>query len=519
MTRQPELDELRQLRQRALEMGGAEQIERQHASGRLTARERIALLADAGTFRETAALVGKSVYDGDRLVSFAPKSEIYGSCSIEGRKILLTAGDSTSRRGPGGPARGALGAETGPAERALELRVPYVRLLDGAGGSVSSTVDLGRTFLPDGNSIADTEVQLLQVVPVASAVLGSVAGWPAVSACLSHFTVMVRNTAHLFPGGPPVVKAALGLDISKEELGGADLHTRISGVINNVADTEAEALEQIRRFLSYLPPSVDELPPRNHAADREPVLSAQQLRDFVPSNPRQPYDARALLRGLVDPESLFELAPGFGTSRVTGLARIDGFPVGVMANNPRFLGGATDVAAGEKVMKLIQLCDQFHLPLISFADEPGFMVGPQVERQGIELAGARLVWATCRSSMPWATIVIRRLFGVGGQTHHRPSGMFRRYAWPSARWGAMHIEGGTEAAYRRIVEAADDPAAKLKEIEEELRVLSSPFRTAAVTGQDIIDPAETRELLVEFVTDAQRVLERQRGMSATPYRP
>jgi acetyl-CoA carboxylase carboxyltransferase component len=170
-------------------------------------------------------------------------------------------------------------------------------------------------------------------------------------------------------------------------------------------------------------------------------------------------------------------------------------------------------------MRLIQLCDLFHLPLVSFADEPGFAVGPEAERQGIERAGASLVWTTCSSRMPWLTFVISRLFGVAGQCQHRPTGMFRRYAWPSARWGSMHIIGGVSAAYRRVIEAADDPEAKRIEIEAELDALASPFRTAEATAQDIIDPAQTRELLVEFVTDAQRVLATQVAVPGMPYRP
>jgi acetyl-CoA carboxylase carboxyltransferase component len=198
---------------------------------------------------------------------------------------------------------------------------------------------------------------------------------------------------------------------------------------------------------------------------------------------------------------------------------MDGYPVGIMANNPRYNGGSTDVAAGSKMMRLIQLCDTFHLPLISLADEPGFMVGPESERQGIERAGARLVATVCNSRTPWITVVIGKLYGVAGQCHHRPSGMFRRYAWPSANWGSMHITGGVAAAYRREIESAPDPDAKRQEIEARLQGLASPFRTAEVTGQDIIDPRETRARMVEFVHDAQRILATQLGPPPFPYMP
>jgi acetyl-CoA carboxylase carboxyltransferase component len=190
-----------------------------------------------------------------------------------------------------------------------------------------------------------------------------------------------------------------------------------------------------------------------------------------------------------------------------------------MANNPMFNGGVTDVAAGSKAVRLIQLCNTFHLPLISLADEPGFQVGIDAEKQGIERAGARLVSTVCLSEMPWCTVVIRRLYGVAGQCHHRPSGMFRRYCWPSASWGSMHISGGASAAYRREIESAPDPETKRREIEARLNAIASPFRTAEATGQDIIDPRGTREVLCEFVEDAQRILARQLGTPNTPYLP
>ncbi len=517
MSREEELAELGRRRELALRMGGAEQIRRQHEHGKLTARERIAALADKGSFREFGMLAGSGTYEDGRLTVFTPKGEVTGFLTVDGRKAVIAAGDFTVRGGAATRGSGGLGQEPSAARRALEWQVPYVRLLDASGGSVASFADIGRTYLPDGNVWSMIDVQLLQTVPVVSAVLGSVAGLPAVNACLAHFNVMMQGTAQLFPGGPPVVKAALGLDISKEELGGAAVHTQRSGVVDNLAETEDDAFRQVRSFLSYLPGSVAELPPRRVPAP--PAVAAERLRTVIPENRRQPFDVRVILGAALDADSFFEIGPRYGTSRVTGLGRVDGYPVGVMANNPRRYGGATDVAAGEKVMRLIQLCDEFHLPLVSFADEPGFMVGPESERQGIERAGARLVWTTCQSRMPWLTFVISRLFGVAGQCHHRPTGMFRRYAWPSARWGSMHIEGGVSAAYRRVIEGADDPAAKRAEIERELESLASPFRTAEATAQDIIDPAQTRELLAEFVHDAQRVLATQVGVPGLPYRP
>lgn len=513
-----EVEELERRKALAREMGGPEAVARQHEHGKLTVRERIELLADPGSFREFAALVGSARYENDELVAFTPKPEVQGTCTLDGRKVVLSGGDFTVRGGSAGGVRGGLGAELAPSERALEWRLPFIRLLDAAGGSVRGFEQLGRTYLPDGNVWSRLDVELLSRVPVVSAVLGSVAGLPAVNACLAHFNVMVRGTSQLFPGGPPVVKAALGYEITKEELGGHEIHARQSGCIDNLAETEKDALEGIRRFLSYLPPNVWQLPPR--AACEDPVERREaELLGSVPRERRQPYDPYRILACVLDRGTFFEIAPLYGRSRITGLARLNGYPIGVMTNNPLHLGGSTDVAGGEKVIRLLQLCDVFHLPIVSFADEPGFMVGIESEKQGIERAGARLVWVTCSSRMPWITIVMRRLYGVAGQCQQRPSGMFRRYVWPSANWGSMHIQGGASAAYRREIESAPDPEAKRVEIERRLEAVASPFRTAEATGQDIIDPRDTRPLLSEFVEDAQSVLRTQLGPPPIPYRP
>jgi acetyl-CoA carboxylase carboxyltransferase component len=400
--------------------------------------------------------------------------------------------------------------------RALEWRVPYIRLLDAAGGSVRSFEEIGRTYLPDGNSFTWPDVELLRTVPVVSAVLGSVAGLPAVNACMAHFSVMVKGTSQLFPGGPPVVKAALGHDITKEELGGYEVHTRQSGVVDNLAKTEADALAMVRRFLSYLPSSVWEpapVCPSGDGTDRreESLLSA------VPRDRRRAYDSHRIIEAVVDRGSFFEIAPGYGRARVTGLARLNGHPAGIMANNPMFAAPRASQRARRSAAS-----SSFATPStspVSFADEPGFMVGLESEKRGIERAGARLVTVVCDSKMPWATVVMGQLYGVAGQCQHRPSGMFRRYAWPSARWGSMHIEGGASAAYRREIEAAPDPDAKRDEIEARLQAIASPFRTAEATGQDIIDPRDTRPLLCEFLEDAQSILRTQLGPTAIPYRP
>jgi len=297
MSWQEEVDELRRREAMAEAMGGAEGIARQRRQGKLTVRERIAALADPGSFREFGALAGSATYADGELTDFTPKPAVNGMLTLGGRRAFVTAGDFTVRGGSGG-ARGGMGQELSVTERALEWRLPYVRLLDASGGSVRSFEEMGRTYLPDGNAWTVHEVRALSLIPTVSAVLGSVAGLPAIYACLAHFNVMVKDISQIFPGGPPVVKAALGVDITKEELGGDHIHTRISGCIDNLAPTEADAFDQVRAFLSYLPANVYEAAPRGSAED-DPARAEEALLSIVPRNRRQVYDARKLLNLVV----------------------------------------------------------------------------------------------------------------------------------------------------------------------------------------------------------------------------
>ena len=516
MVWQPEIDELARRRAFAEQMGGDAGIAEQRRRGKLTVRERLDLLADAGSFQEIGALAGAAAYEGNDLVGVRPSNMIIGLASLNGRRAVLTAGDFTVR---GGASDASIGNKGGHAQKlALDWRLPFIRLLDATGGSVKTFEQIGRTYIPT-NPVTPGVEDLLCRVPVAAAVLGSVAGLPAVDACLAHFNVMVKGISQVFPGGPPVVKAALGIDISKEDLGDERSQVYASGVIDNLADSEEQAFEMIRQFLGYLPDNVWEMPRRVDTGD-DPNRRDEHLLSAIPREKRRLYDARRILDAVLDKDSFFEITPFYGRSRIIGLARVDGYPVGVMINNPKRLGGSMDVAAGTKVIRFLQLCDTFHLPMVYFADEPGFMVGPEQQRQGIVRAGAKMLCATLRTRMPWISIVIRQLYGVAGQCHDRPSGMFKRVAWPSGHWGSMHISGGVSAAYRRIIAESDDPEAKQAEIEARLEALSSPFRTAeSFNIEDIIDPRETRPMLCEFVQLAQGLLKTQLGPSPTPYMP
>jgi acetyl-CoA carboxylase carboxyltransferase component len=508
MTWTPELERLKRLKELAGRMGGEENVAKHHGRGKLTVRERLGGLADPGSFEEIGALTGSARYEADELLSFTPANTVMGFIRLDGRKAVVSGGDFTVR---GGAADAAVANKSQFAERlALDWRLPYIRLLDATGGSVRTFEQIGHTYIPD-NPGGYVSTRLLQEVPVVSAVMGSVAGLPAVHACLAHFNLMVKGTSQVFVAGPPVVQAAFGSSITKEELGNERIQAYESGAVNNVAENEAEAFALIRRFLSYLPGNVYEMPPRVDPDD-DPDRRDEALLSIIPREERKPYDPYVVLRASLDQGSFFEIAPRYGRSRITGLARVHGYPVGVMINNPRFLGGSMDAAAGEKVIRLIQLCDLFHLPLAYFADEPGFLIGLRSEKRGILRAGARVVMATSTSRMPWITFILRQLYGVAGGCHMRTTGMYKRYSWPSGNWGSMHIRGGTRAAYRREIEAAPDPEAKRQEIEARLDALASPFRTAhAFKIEDIVDPRETRPLLVRFVEDAQAVLRTQLG--------
>lgn len=515
MSWEADVEELKRQAELARQMGGEEGVAFQHGRGKLTVRERVDLLQDPGTFQEIGVLAGTATWDGERVTAIKPSNTVIGTCLVAGRKVAFAGGDFTIR---GGASDAAIGDKRGFAEKlALETRIPFVRLLDATGGSVRTFEQIGRTYLP-GNAGTNLSAALMQHVPVVSAVLGSVAGLPAVQACMCHFNVMVKGTSQVFVAGPRVVEQATGQEITKEDLGDERIQVK-NGVIMNLAESEQDAIDQVRRFLSYLPANVWEVPPRC-ATDDLHDRRDDSLVAIVPEDRRKIYDPRKILAAVLDKDSFFETMPYYGRARVTGLARVNGYPVAVMANHPRFNGGSMDVAAGEKTIRLIELADTFHLPLVYFADEPGFSVGQAQEQMGIVRAGARIVTVMAQSRMPYICFVVRQLYGVAGGLHQRGSGFYRRYAWPSTHGGSMHIEGGTAIAYKREIENAADPQAKRAEIEARLQAISSPFRNAHAFGvEDIIDPRDSRPLLVDFVEDAYKIIPTQLGSSGRSYTP
>jgi acetyl-CoA carboxylase carboxyltransferase component len=520
MSWQPELEELRRREDLARRMGGEERVARQHASGRLTVRERIERLLDPASFHETGALAGRGDYDGEgRLVGFLPANTVVGQGRIEGRRAVVQGDDFTVR---GGAADAAIWEKAVFAERmAQELRLPLVRLVDGTGGggSVKTLETMGFSYVPPLPGF-DLVVRNLETVPVAAAALGPVAGLGAARVVCSHFSVIVRGTAQLFVAGPPVVAAAMGEAPDKEELGGARLQAR-AGAVDNVAGDDDDALAQLRRFLSYLPSSVWEAPPLASAAD--PVdRREEELLSIVPRERRRPYKTRRILAAVLDRDSVFELGEAFGRSVVTCLARLSGRPVGVLASDPEHYGGGVTADAGEKLARFVDMCDQFHLPVVNFVDVPGFVIGSAAERAGTIRRGSRALFAVHQASVPWVSILVRKVFGVAGAGHGDGSRLNLRYAWPSGDWGSLPIEGGIEAAYRRELEAAGDREALHADIVRRLDAVRSPFRTAErFSVEEIIDPRETRPILCDWAERAHELVRHElaQGPKARGPRP
>ncbi|RSD15433.1 acyl-CoA carboxylase subunit beta [Amycolatopsis eburnea] len=515
MSWQPEVDELARRRELAERMGGPEKVARQHAAGRSTVRERIAALADPGSFDEIGALAGTASYVDGSLESFTPANFVIGTARLDGRRVALGGDDFTVR---GGAADAAIMEKQVYAERlANELRLPLVRLIEGTGGggSVKMLEQHGFTYVPV-NPGWDLVVDNLSTVPVVALCLGPVAGLGAARAVMSHLNVLVEGAGQLFVAGPPVVKHATGEDLTKEELGGAEVHRR-SGAIDRIVASEAEAFSVAKQFLSYLPSSVDSIPPVTSTSD--PVDRADEgLLSLVPRNRRRPYRLRPLLDGVFDEGSVFDYAVS-GGSAYAGLARLNGHPVGVLATDP--YRGATLTPEGADVLtRLADLCETFHLPLVSLTDQAGMVIGAAAERAGAIRHGARAVTAVYQARVPMAEVIVRRVFGVGGAGQVNRHRLVRRWAWPSGDWGSLPVEGGIEAAYRAELDAADDRAARIEEIRARLDAVRSPFRTAErFSVEDVIDPRETRARLCDWIGDAYAVLPRLAGPPSFGMRP
>jgi acetyl-CoA carboxylase carboxyltransferase component len=336
-------------------------------------------------------------------------------------------------------------------------------------------------------------VPMLGEIPVISAAMGSVAGLGAIRVVASHWTVMARETGQIFVAGPPIVERGMGYWVDKEDLGGTKIHTRGSGVIDNEAANEDDCFAQIRRFLSYLPQNVWEKAPVAQSDD-DPCRREESLLSAIPRERKRIYDARKILAAIMDRDSLFEMNQFYGRPLITCLARLDGHPVGVLCNDPRYYGGGMSASAAEKGVRFIDLCDTFHLPIVNFMDQPGYTIGVEAEKEGVLRSGTRYGFAVHQSSVPWITVLVRRSYGVAATAFKGT-----KLGWPSGDWGGLPIEGGVQAVFKREIEAAPDPAARRAEIEDQLYAGRSPFQAAEdFTVAEIIDPRDTRRHLVDW---------------------
>ncbi|MEV0053536.1 carboxyl transferase domain-containing protein [Saccharopolyspora shandongensis] len=509
--------EIAKRREFALAMGGPDKIERQHARGRLTARERVERLVDEGSWREIGMMTGSARYDErGQLISVESSNVVCGQAKIGGRDVIVVAEDFTVR---GGSSEATNPEKWQYVERlALTYRWPVIRLVETAGGSVNLLEQMSATKIPGYPHWP--MVELLGTVPVVGVALGAAAGLGAVRVCASHLSIMTAEGSYLFAGGPAVVKKAVGEDVTNAELGGSGVHARGSGVVDNEAADEFEALEQVVRFLSYLPSSVHELPPVTPCAD--PVDRRDEaLSTTIPAIKQYSYDMRELLASVFDDGSLFEIGRYFGQSQITMLARLDGHAVAVLANDPRWLGGSLTVDSAEKITRFVDMADTFHLPVVNLIDQPGTFVGSDAEQKGTLRKGIRAAMALEQASVPWLSLFVRRAYGLAGAAYGPVGGgsINRRLAWPTAHWGSIPIEGGVEAAYRRTLAESDDPDTLRKELYARFQPVENPFRTAERFGiQDIIDPRDTRPMLCEWVRQAYRILPEHLGTTARTMR-
>ncbi|MEM6534356.1 MAG: carboxyl transferase domain-containing protein [Pseudomonadota bacterium] len=504
MSWEKSIEELRRRERFAENMGGEEPVARQRGRGKLTVRERVVFMADPGSFHEIGKIAGSPVYDENgQLTDLRASNSVMGRCEIAGRPAMILGDDFTVR---GGASDAAIYGKVMMAfKMCQEYRMPLVQLIDGTGGggSVKSIAQIPRTYIPETPGW-DLIVSGLGEVPFVSLALGPCAGLGAGRVAASHYAVMVKELSQVFVAGPPVTRQ-LGEDVSKEELGGWEIQAR-NGVVDDVVDTEAQAFEAARRFLSYLPSSVDDVPPVQSSED-DPDRRDEALISIVPADGKTPYKPERIVEACVDRGSFFEIGRLWGRGIMTGLARIDGRPVGILAGNPFFQDGAWTADVCEKVTRHMDLCSVFNLPVVHFVDCPGFAAGVKHEAAAVTRKGVRAMAAVYQASVPICAIVVRKAYGLAGSAMMNPSKTKWRYCWPSGDWGSLPMAGGIEAAYRKELAEAEDPEALLAELYDKLGALRSPFRTAeAFLAEEIIDPRDTRPLLVDFVTHAYRAL-------------
>ncbi|WP_376792841.1 acyl-CoA carboxylase subunit beta [Thermoflexus sp.] len=487
------LEQLRRLRAEAQLGGGPERIAQQHAKGKLTARERLELLLDKGSFREIDPFVTTRVADfGLAERRYLGDGVVTGWGTIDGRLVYVYAQDFTVLGGSLGEGHARKIVKI--MDMAMKNGAPIIGLNDSGGARIQE----GVLSLGGYADIFLRNVMLSGVVPQISAILGPCAGGAVYSPALTDFIFMVRGTSYMFITGPDVVKAVTHEEVTFEQLGGADVHTTISGVAHFAADTEADLFYMIRKLLSYLPSNNMEDPPYVPNGD-DPLRTEERLNTIVPDDPTRPYDMKEAIRLIVDNGDFFEVQPDYAPNIVIGFARLGGHSVGIVANQPAVLAGVLDIKASEKAARFVRFCDAFNIPIITFEDVPGFMPGVAQEHGGIIKAGAKLLYAYAEATVPKITVITRKAYGgaycVMNSRHLRADLVL---AWPTAELAVMGPEGAVNIIFRRELAEAPDPEARRAELVAEYRAKFANPYVAASYGfvDDVIEPKETRPRLI-----------------------
>ena len=493
MTVRAKLHELEERRRASQEGGGAERLARQHEKGKLSARERLDVLLDPGSFVELDRFVEHRCTDfglaGQR---YPGDGVVTGYGTIDGRTVYVFSQDFTVFGGSLSEAHAEKIVKV--IDNALKAGVPVIGLNDSGGARIQEgVVSLGGyadIFLR--NTLASG------VVPQVSAILGPCAGGAVYSPAITDFIFMVEGISHMFVTGPNVVKTVTHEDVSFDELGGAATHARTSGVAHFAYADEVSALRGVRTLLGYLPSNNAEMPPAAEPAD-PPERAAEELLDVVPDQPNKPYDMHGVIGRIVDGGEFFEVHREYAQNLIVGFARLDGRSVGVIANQPAVLAGVLDIAASLKGARFVRFCDAFNIPLITFEDVPGFLPGVGQEHGGIIKHGAKLLYAYCEATVPKITVITRKAYGgaydVMSSKHIRGD---LNFAWPTAEIAVMGPKGAVEILYRKEIASAEDPEAKTAELESDFRAkFANPYQAAARGYvDDVIDPRHTRQHLI-----------------------
>ncbi|CAN5894173.1 acyl-CoA carboxylase subunit beta [soil metagenome] len=492
-TTRAKLDELRRRVEEAEHAGPARAVEKQHAKGKLTARERLALLLDDGSFVETDRLaVHRATGFGleDKLVP--GDGVVTGHGAIDGRPVCVFSQDFTVFGG----SLGEVFAEkiTKIMDLAIRMGVPVIGINDSGGARIQE----GVVALGGYGDIFYRNVKASGVVPQLSAIMGPCAGGAVYSPAMTDFVFMVKSTSHMFITGPEVIKTVTGEDVSFEELGGAMSHNSKSGVAHFAADDEESCMADMRELLAYLPSNNLEDPPHVEPFD-DPERTDPELDTFMPDSPNVPYDVRELVGRIVDDGEFCEVQRHWAENIVVGFARLDGHPVGIVANQPIHLAGVLDLAASQKAGRFVRTCDAFNVPIVTFVDVPGFMPGTAQEWGGIIRHGAKLLYAYCEATVPKLTVITRKAYGgaydVMGSKH---VGADVNLAWPTAEIAVMGAQGAVNILYRGELAEADDAEARRSElIAHYEEALANPWK-AAERGyvDDVIEPSQTRAQLI-----------------------